>query len=51
MFLPQKREIQQMNYCPKCLRRARIKNAFITSTLLVLVVGTIAATIIFAVLS
>ena len=51
MFLPQKREAQQMNYCPKCLRRARIKNALITGTLLILVIGTIAATIIFAVLS
>ena len=50
MFLPQRKEVQEMNYCPKCLKRAKIKNAFISGSLLILVIGTIAATIIVAVL-
>ncbi|MCG3216985.1 MAG: hypothetical protein KAS63_09700 [Candidatus Heimdallarchaeota archaeon] len=50
MFLPQKSDAQQMTFCPKCLKRARIKSGLISGTLLFLVIGTIIASIVFAVI-
>jgi len=49
MFLPQKRKEQEMIFCHKCLKKARLKNAFISSFLLIMILGFIAATIIFSI--
>jgi hypothetical protein len=49
MFLPQRSQEQEMILCSKCLRNARLRNAFISSFLLIMILGLIAATIIFSI--
>jgi hypothetical protein len=48
MFSPQKQNQQEMTYCPSCLKRARIRNTIITSFLLIVILGIIVFSIIFA---
>ena len=48
MFSPQKQSQQEMTYCPRCLKRVKIRNTLITSFLLIIIVGIITSTIIFA---
>ncbi|MBY9001718.1 MAG: hypothetical protein KGD64_12445 [Candidatus Heimdallarchaeota archaeon] len=48
MFLPKKTEEQKLILCTKCLRKAKRKNAFMTSFLLIMIVGFIAVTIFIA---
>ena len=48
MFLPQRSKEQKLSLCPKCLRKAKLRNAFITSFLLIMVIGFITVTILLA---
>jgi len=45
MFSPQKDSKQKIILCPRCLKREKIKNFIVTSFLLILIIGFIAATI------
>ncbi len=48
MFLPKKTEEEKLTLCPKCLKKAKRKNASMTSFLLLMVVGFIVLTILLA---
>jgi len=48
MFLPEKTKQQKMTYCPKCIRKTRIKSTLLTSFFLILILSFIIVTIIFA---
>ncbi|MHA1953124.1 MAG: hypothetical protein ACXAAM_05035 [Candidatus Heimdallarchaeaceae archaeon] len=48
MFSPQKQTQQEMTYCPRCLRKAKIRNTIITSFLLIVILGIIIFTILFS---
>lgn len=49
MFLPQRSKEQEMIFCSKCLKKAKLRNAFISGFLLIMILGLIAATIIFSI--
>ena len=48
MFLPKKAEEEKLTLCPKCLKKAKRKNAFMSSFLLIMIVGFITVTILLA---
>ena len=48
MFMPKKAAEEKLTLCPKCLRKAKMKNASMSSFLLLMVIGFIVLTILLA---
>ncbi|MHA1684884.1 MAG: hypothetical protein ACTSYD_00600 [Candidatus Heimdallarchaeaceae archaeon] len=51
MFAPEKDRKEKLFLCPKCLKKERIKNTFISSFLILLVLGIIVGSILTASMS